>query len=234
MVGWRRWSQAGPKMGGGGRAGSGAHPEGVLRGGRRPPGAGRSRLGGWLLPGGHPGPRAGGGGQGGALGRAMSFHGRAASGYIPNPPHRSPLGLGLGVCGGGGGGLLNLAGAAAWGGALPGAAENPAASLGPRATLRTHLGFARGPTPLRVGGWVGPAPLSDIPSGCCSFTGPWTFTRSSFRMLRRVAAFCRPLRPLLLLVSFPPSRSPVVVCWGCAECGMVCRLPVSGAQQLAC
>ena len=29
-------------------------------------------------------------------------------------------------------------------------------------------------------------------------------------MLRRVAAFCRPLRPVLLLVSFPRSQSPVV------------------------
>ena len=53
-------------------------------------------------------------------------------------------------------------------------------------------------------------PLCDIPSGCCSFTGPWTVTRSSLRMLRRVAAFCRPLRPVLLLVLFPRSRSPVV------------------------
>ena len=60
-------------------------------------------------------------------------------------------------------------------------------------------------------------PLCDIPSGCCSFTGPWTVTRSSLRMLRRVAAFCRPLRPVLLPVSFPRSRSPVVgvlgLCW---------------------
>ena len=60
-------------------------------------------------------------------------------------------------------------------------------------------------------------PLCDIPSGCCSFTGPWTVTRSSLRMLRRVATFCRPLRPVLLLVSFPRSRSPVVgmlgLCW---------------------
>ena len=36
-------------------------------------------------------------------------------------------------------------------------------------------------------------------------------------MLRRVAAFCRPLRPVLLLVSFPRSLSPVVgvpgLCW---------------------
>ena len=40
--------------------------------------------------------------------------------------------------------------------------------------------------------------------------GPWTVTRSSLRMLRRVAAFCWPLRPVLPLVSFPRSRSPVV------------------------
>ena len=53
-------------------------------------------------------------------------------------------------------------------------------------------------------------PLCDIPSGCCSFTGPWTVTRSSLRMLRRVATFCRPLRPVLLLVSFLRSRSPAV------------------------
>ena len=61
------------------------------------------------------------------------------------------------------------------------------------------------------------APLCDIPSGCCFFTGPWTVTRSSLRMLRRVAAFCWPLRPVLLLVSFPRPRSPVVgvlgLCW---------------------
>ena len=60
-------------------------------------------------------------------------------------------------------------------------------------------------------------PLCDIPSGCCFFTGPWTVTRSSLRMLRRVAAFCRPLQPVLLLVLFPRSRSPVVgvpgLCW---------------------
>ena len=56
-------------------------------------------------------------------------------------------------------------------------------------------------------------PLCDIPSGCCSFTGPWTVTRSSLRMLRRVAAFCRPLRPVVLLVSFPRSRSPPPL-WG--------------------
>ena len=36
-----------------------------------------------------------------------------------------------------------------------------------------------------------PPPLRDIPSGRCFFTGPWTVTRSSLRMLRRVVAFCR-------------------------------------------
>ena len=59
-----------------------------------------------------------------------------------------------------------------------------------------------------------PNPLCDILSSCCSFTGPWTVTCSSLRMLRRVAAFCRPLRPVLLLVSFPR------VAW-CAVCASV-------------
>ena len=62
-----------------------------------------------------------------------------------------------------------------------------------------------------------PPPLCDIPSGCRFFKGPWTATCSSLRILRRVAASCRPLRPVLLLVSFPHSRSPVVgvlgLCW---------------------
>ena len=78
---------------------------------------------------------------------------------------------------------------------------------------------------IRIAGWGVPggapaphvSPVCDIPSGYCSFTGPWTVTRSSLRMLRRVAAFCRPLRPVFLLVSFPHSRSPVVgvlgLCW---------------------
>ena len=55
-----------------------------------------------------------------------------------------------------------------------------------------------------------PPPPCDIPSGHCFFTGPWTVTRSSLRMLRMVAAFWRPLRPVLLLVPLPRSRSPVV------------------------
>ena len=32
-------------------------------------------------------------------------------------------------------------------------------------------------------------PLCDIPLGKCFFTGPWTVTRSSLRVLRRVAVF---------------------------------------------
>ena len=64
--------------------------------------------------------------------------------------------------------------------------------------------------------WMTP-PLCDIPSGCCFFTGPWTVTRSSLRLLHWVAAFCRPLRPVLLLVLLPRSRSPVAgvlgLCW---------------------
>ena len=60
-------------------------------------------------------------------------------------------------------------------------------------------------------------PLCDIPSGCCFFTGPWTVTRSSLCMLCRIAAFCWLLQPVLLLVLFLRSRSPVVgvlgLCW---------------------
>ena len=75
------------------------------------------------------------------------------------------------------------------------------------------------PPPPRFGGSIPPPPPPpcDFPSGCCFFTGPWTVTRFSLRMLRRVAVFCRPLRPVLLLVSFPLSWSPVVgvpgLCW---------------------
>ena len=63
-----------------------------------------------------------------------------------------------------------------------------------------------------------PVPLlCDIPSSCCFFTGPWTVTRSSLHMLRWIAAFCRPVRPVLLLVLLPRSQSPVVgvlgLCW---------------------
>ena len=53
-------------------------------------------------------------------------------------------------------------------------------------------------------------PPCGIPSGGGFFARPWTVTRSSLRMLRRVAAFCRPLRPVLPLVSLPRPWSPVV------------------------
>ena len=87
---------------------------------------------------------------------------------------------------------------------------------------------------LLTGIWVmKPRPLCDIPSGCCSFTGPWTVTRSSLHMLRRVATFCRQLRPVLLLVSFPRSRSPVVgvlgLCWVWHGVPFACqRRPIVG------
>ena len=38
--------------------------------------------------------------------------------------------------------------------------------------------------------------------------GPWTITRSSLRVLRRVAVFWRPLRPVFQLVSFPRPPPP--------------------------
>ena len=53
-----------------------------------------------------------------------------------------------------------------------------------------------------------PAPLCDIPSGCCSFTGPWTVTRSSLHMLCRVA----------------------VSVGRCGRCSCWCRFRVRGAQ----
>ena len=33
-------------------------------------------------------------------------------------------------------------------------------------------------------------PPCDIPSGCCSFTGPWTVIRSALRMLRPAIIHC--------------------------------------------
>ena len=91
--------------------------------------------------------------------------------------------------------------------------QNPFFS--PAALLSHGTPFSTPPPPLSLGGSRDP-PCATL-SGCCFFTGPWTVTRSSLRMLRRVAAFCRPLRPVLLLVSFPRSQSSVVgvpgLCW---------------------
>ena len=69
-------------------------------------------------------------------------------------------------------------------------------------------GHVRGGGGVQGGGVGGSSPLCDIPSGCCFFMGPWTVTRSSLRMLRRVAAFCRPLRPV---GPAPPPPPPVVL-----------------------
>ena len=48
-------------------------------------------------------------------------------------------------------------------------------------------------------------------------------------MLCRVAAFCRPLRPVLLLVSFPRSWSPVVGVPGL--CGMWRDVPFAHQRR---
>ena len=82
---------------------------------------------------------------------------------------------------------------------------------------------AHGVSPLH------PPPPCDIPSGCCSFTGHWTVTRSSLRMLRRVAAFCRPLRPVLLLLLFLHSWSPAVGVLGL--CGMWHGVPFARQRR---
>ena len=89
-------------------------------------------------------------------------------------------------------------------------------------------------------------PLCDIPSGCFFFTGPWTVTRSSLRMLCRVAAFCRhcphscvTIRRVAVSLR-GPGQSPVrpfACCVGsmlsdgrCGRCSLWCRFRVSGAQ----
>ena len=77
------------------------------------------------------------------------------------------------------------------------------------APLKTFVSVLRRVFLMRVGGRG--------PLGCCSFTGPWTVTRSSLRMLRRGAAFCRPLRPVLLLVSFPRTTRTVPCAVGCSR-----------------
>ena len=67
--------------------------------------------------------------------------------------------------------------------------------------------FARQRRPV-VGILSPPRPLCDIPSGYCPVTGPWTVTRSSLRVHRRVAAFWRPLRPVFLPVCPLPPALP--------------------------
>ena len=161
-------------------------------------------------------------------GHAHSGRGCSASGWPPSPErakHCARL-MARAHCGGGGGGrwtrdhpcdggrveslmglgLLRQVGGL-WVPPPPPPRDIPSGCcsfMGPWTVTRSSL---------RIWGWSHrgwATPLCDIPSGCCSFTGPWAVTRSSLRMLHHVAAFCRPLRPVLLLVSFPRSRSPVV------------------------
>ena len=94
------------------------------------------------------------------------------------------------------------------------------------AVVKTPMARHDAPTPVRGrGDAVGfegcvhpsdPLPLRDILSGCGFVTGPWTV--SSLRMLRRVATFCRPLRPMVLLVSFPSAGPSSWRIGGCAGC----------------
>ena len=67
-------------------------------------------------------------------------------------------------------------------------------------------------------------------------TGPRTVTRSSLRMLRWVAAFCRPLRPVPLLALFPRLQSPVVgvpgLCWMWRMPFVCQRCPIVGVPRL--
>ena len=69
---------------------------------------------------------------------------------------------------------------------------------------------------------------------------PWTVTRSSLRVLRRVATLCRPLRPVFLLVSFSCSQGPVVgvlgwcwLVWG-SFLGHCCPLPSALRSSTTC
>ena len=85
------------------------------------------------------------------------------------------------------------------------------------ATLNPQRLAPPGPAPLKRSPAPPPPPRVTFRRVVVFFTGPWTVTRSPLRMLRRVAAFWRPLRPVLLLVSFPHSRSRVAgvpgLCW---------------------
>ena len=75
----------------------------------------------------------------------------------------------------------------------------------------------------------GPGQSPVLPFACCSVWLLFLYGALDSRLffLRRVAAFCQPLRPVLLLVSFPRSRSPVGWCAGavldvagCAVCAL--------------
>ena len=121
------------------------------------------------------------------------------------------------------GGLLSIRWTRrAWGGGGLGLGERHEEARPPKCDVAVGEGLGHAPTghtaqtDLSPHQWdmcppvpSGPPPPVGHSVGCCFFTGPWTVTRSALRMLRWVAAFCRPLRPVLLPVSLPRWRSPV-------------------------
>ena len=147
----------------------GGEPREALGGWARAPEGGRSLGGGGgLLPArgttGAPLERGGGGRACIAPCRAMSIHGRAAWGYIPNPPRRSPFLGGLRGGGGGAGGCRvypPMRGGGSPVGAPSGLAEKTRwRPLGSWAPSRKNLGFAGGDSVLLPPGCPG------LPSGC--------------------------------------------------------------------
>ena len=82
-----------------------------------------------------------------------------------------------------------------------------------------------------LGGGVGARFVAQKSFFGFALRGPWTVVRCSLRMLRRVAAFCRPLRPVLPLVSFPRSRSAVVGAPGVVLVVAGGRFPVFAAHS---
>ena len=102
------------------------------------------------------------------------------------------------------------------------------------------LGLVSSPAPLetlRLCSRKGPTPCVTFRLVVVSLRGPGRSPVLPLRMLRWVASFCRLLRPVLLLVSFPRSRSPVVgvlgLCWMWHSVPFARqRRPVVGALRL--
>ena len=78
-----------------------------------------------------------------------------------------------------------------------------------------------------------PPPMCDILSGCCFFAGALDSHPFFPSHVASGRCFCRPLRPVLLLVSFPHSRSPVRWCSGAVlvAAGAVCALAVPSSWR---
>ena len=139
-----------------GCAGSGPNPEWPPGAGRGPPRA-AAPWGGCSLPGGRRGPLLSEGGGRACIARcrAMSFHGRAAWDYIPNPPRRSPF---FGGAEGGGGGLAVVVCTLPCGGGRrwelrPAWPKKPGGVPWARGPLRGRTSDSPGGTPLWE--WVG-------------------------------------------------------------------------------